>query len=137
MSGHIFFADRWYGFDDAIYVAVRLLGILGRAPETLADMLDRLPPVFNTPELRLPCEEERKFAIVEEVRERLRKRGAEMVEIDGVRVRTPDGWWLLRASNTQAIVVVRAESSSEAGLQRLKEALAKELAASGLTLPDA
>jgi phosphomannomutase len=114
-----------------------LLGILGRAPETLADMLDRLPPVFNTPELRLPCEEERKFAIVEEVRERLRKRGAEMVEIDGVRVRTPDGWWLLRASNTQAIVVVRAESSSEAGLQRLKEALAKELAASGLTLPDA
>jgi phosphomannomutase len=137
MSGHIFFADRWYGFDDAIYVAVRLLGILGRASETLADMLDRLPPVFNTPELRLPCEEERKFAIVEEVRERLRKRGAEMVEIDGVRVRTADGWWLLRASNTQAIVVVRAESSSEAGLQRLKEALAKELAASGLTLPDA
>jgi phosphomannomutase len=100
-------------------------------------MLDRLPPVFNTPELRLPCEEERKFAIVEEVRERLRKRGAEMVEIDGVRVRTADGWWLLRASNTQAIVVVRAESSSEAGLQRLKEALVKELAASGLTLPDA
>src|SRR5437763_1661116 len=137
MSGHIFFADRWYGFDDAVYVAVRLLGILSRAPETLADMLDRLPPVFNTPELRLPCEEERKFAIVEEVRERLRKRGAEMVEIDGVRVRTPDGWWLLRASNTQAIVVVRAESSSEAGLQRLKEALAKELAASRLTLPDA
>jgi phosphomannomutase len=137
MSGHIFFADRWYGFDDAVYVAVRLLGILSRAPETLADMLDRLPPVFNTPELRLPCEEERKFAIVEEVRERLRKRGAEMVEIDGVRVRTPDGWWLLRASNTQAIVVVRAESSSEAGLQRLKQALAKELAASGLTLPDA
>ena len=137
MSGHIFFADRWYGFDDAIYVAVRLLGILGRAPDTLADMLDRLPPVFNTPELRLPCEEERKFAIVEQVRERLRKRGAEMVEIDGVRVRTQDGWWLLRASNTQAIVVVRAESSSEAGLQRLKEALAKELAASGLSLPNA
>jgi phosphomannomutase len=137
MSGHIFFADRWYGFDDAIYVAVRLLGILGRATETLADMLDRLPPVFNTPELRIPCEEERKFAIVEEVRERLRQRGAEMVEIDGVRVRTPDGWWLLRASNTQAIVVVRAESSSEAGLQRLKQALAQELAPSGLILPEA
>jgi phosphomannomutase len=137
MSGHIFFADRWYGFDDAIYVAVRLLGILGRSPETLADMLDKLPPVFNTPELRLPCEEERKFAIVEEIRERLRKRGADMVEIDGVRVRTQDGWWLLRASNTQAIVVVRAESSSEAGLARLKQALAKELAPSGISLPDA
>src|SRR6185503_14286176 len=136
MSGHIFFADRYYGFDDAIYVAVRLLGILGRAPETLADMLDRLPHVFNTPELRVPCEEERKFAIVEEVRERLRGRGTEMVEIDGVRVRTPDGWWLLRASNTQAIVVVRAESSSEAGLDRLKRQLAAELAPSGLTLPE-
>jgi phosphomannomutase len=135
MSGHIFFADRWYGFDDAIYVAVRLLGILGRMPETLADMLDKLPTVFNTPELRVPCEEERKFAIVEEVRQQLRKRGAEMVEIDGVRVRTPDGWWLLRASNTQAIVVVRAEASSEAGLARLKQELAKELAASGLSLP--
>ena len=135
MSGHIFFADRYYGFDDAIYVAVRLLGILGRAPETLADMLDRLPPVFNTPELRVPCEEERKFAIVEEVRERLRRRHAEMVEIDGVRVRTPDGWWLLRASNTQAIVVVRAEASSPDGLTRLKQELADELAASGLSLP--
>jgi phosphomannomutase len=136
MSGHIFFADRWYGFDDAIYVAVRLLGILGRAPETLADMLDRLPPVFNTPELRLPCEEERKFAIVEEVRERLRRRGAEMVEIDGVRVRTPDGWWLLRASNTQAVVTARAEASTEDGLNRLKQQLAEELAASGLSLSE-
>jgi phosphomannomutase len=136
MSGHIFFADRWYGFDDAIYVAVRLLGILGRSPETLADMLDRLPPVFNTPELRLPCEEERKFAIVEEVRERLRRRGAEMVEIDGVRVRTPEGWWLLRASNTQAVVTARAEASTEDGLVRLKQQLADELAASGLTLPE-
>ena len=136
MSGHIFFADRWYGFDDAIYVAVRLLGVLGRAPETLADMLDRLPPVFNTPELRLPCEEERKFAIVEEVRERLRRRGAEMVEIDGVRVRTPEGWWLLRASNTQAVVTARAEASTEDGLKRLTQQLAEELAVSGVSLPE-
>src|SRR6266446_5272132 len=129
MSGHIFFADRYYGFDDAVYVAVRLLGVLGRAPESLAEIIDRLPPVFNTPELRLPCEEERKFAIVEEVRARLRKRGAEMVEIDGVRVRTPDGWWLLRASNTQAVVTARAEASTEDGLNRLKQQLAEELAA--------
>src|SRR5438477_79072 len=137
MSGHIFFADRWYGFDDAIYVAVRLLGVLGRAPESLAEMIDRLPPVLNTPELRIPCEEERKFTVVAEVRDRLRKRGAEMGEIDGVRVRTPEGWSRFRDLNTQGYVVVRAESSSEAGLQRLKQALAKELAASGLTLPDA
>jgi phosphomannomutase len=136
MSGHIFFADRWYGFDDAIYVAVRLLGVLGRTEESLADMLNRLPAVFNTPELRLPCEEERKFAAVAEVRDRLRRRGAEMVEIDGVRVKTPDGWWLLRASNTQAAVTVRAESTSEAGLARLKAQLREELASSGIALPE-
>jgi phosphomannomutase len=135
MSGHIFFADRYYAFDDAVYVAVRLLGVLARAEESLADMLDKLPAVFNTPELRIPCEEARKFAAVEEVRERLRRRGAEMVDIDGVRVRTPEGWWLLRASNTQAVVVVRAESTSEAGLERLKQQLGAELAASGLALP--
>jgi phosphomannomutase len=136
MSGHIFFAERYYGFDDAIYVAVRLLGILARAGESLADMLDKLPPVFNTPELRLPCEEARKFAVVEEVRERLRRRGAEIIDIDGVRVRTAEGWWLLRASNTQAVIVARAESTSKAGLDRLKGQLAAELAPSGLALPE-
>ena len=135
MSGHIFFADRYYGFDDATYVAVRLLGVLARAELSLDQMLDKLPPVFNTPELRVPCDDLRKFAMVEEVRDRLRKRGAEVVDIDGVRVRTADGWWLLRASNTQAVVVVRAESTSEAGLDRLKGQLGAELAASGLALP--
>jgi phosphomannomutase len=135
MSGHIFFAERYYGFDDAIYVAVRLLGVLARAEDSLAEMLDRLPPVFNTPELRLRCEEARKFAVVEEVRDRLRRRGAEIIDIDGVRVRNPDGWWLLRASNTEAAIVARAESTSEAGLERLKQQLAAELAPSGVTLP--
>jgi phosphomannomutase len=136
MSGHIFFADRYYGFDDAVYVAVRLLGILARATESLADMLDKLPPAFNTPELRVPCDDLRKFAVVEEVRDRLRRRGAEIVDIDGVRVRNSDGWWLLRASNTQAVVVVRAESNTEAGLDRLKLQLAAELGSSGLALPE-
>jgi phosphomannomutase len=135
MSGHIFFAERYYGFDDAIYVAVRLLGVLARAEASLAEMLDGLPPVFNTPELRLPCEEARKFAVVEEVRDRLRRSGAEVIDIDGVRVGNPDGWWLLRASNTQAAIVARAESTSAAGLERLKQQLAAELAPSGVTLP--
>ncbi len=135
MSGHIFFADRYYGFDDATYVAVRLLGVLARTGESLDRMLDKLPPVFNTPELRVPCADTRKFAVVEEVRDRLRRRDAEVVDIDGVRVRNADGWWLLRASNTQAVVVVRAESTSEAGLDRLKGQLAAELGASGLALP--
>jgi phosphomannomutase len=119
MSGHIFFADGYYGFDDAVYVAVRLLDILARSEDRLGAMIDRLPPVFNTPEIRVECDEARKFAIVEEVKERLRRRGAEFNDTDGVRVSTPDGWWLMRASNTQAVVVVRAEAGSEAGLERL------------------
>jgi len=136
MSGHIFFAERYYGFDDAVYVAVRLLGVLARATESLAEMLDKLPAVFNTPELRLPCDDAGKFAIVEELRDSLRRRGAEINDTDGVRVRNSDGWWLLRASNTQAVIVARAESTSEAGLERLKQQLAAELAPSGLTLPE-
>jgi phosphomannomutase len=137
MSGHIFFADGYYGFDDAIYVAVRLLGILSRSRLSLAEMRDRLPSVINTPELRFPCPESRKFEVVREVRERLRRAGAEMTDIDGVRVRTPDGWWLLRASNTQAVLVARAESATPEGLSRLKQELATELSASGVHLPDA
>src|SRR6266851_2845870 len=137
MSGHIFLADGYYGFDDAVYVAVRLLGILGRTSESLAEIRDRLPVVFNTPELRFPCAETRKFEVVREVRDRLRRAGAEMTDIDGVRVRTADGWWLLRASNTQAVLVARAESTTEDGLARLKEVLASEIAASGVALPDA
>jgi len=135
MSGHIFFADGYYGFDDAVYVAVRLLGILGRSAYGLAQMRDQLPAVVNTPELRFPCPETRKFAVVGEVRERLRKAGAEVTDIDGVRVRTVDGWWLLRASNTQAVLVARAESATEEGLASLKRELAAELAASGVALP--
>ncbi len=135
MSGHIFFADRYYGYDDAIYVAVRLLGVLGRAGESLAAIGDRLPIVVNTPELRFPCEERRKFAVVSEVRERLRRAGATLTDIDGVRVNTSDGWWLLRASNTQAVLVARAEAADAAGLERLKRSLAAELAASNVRLP--
>src|SRR5271166_657100 len=136
MSGHIFFADGYYGFDDAVYVAVRLLAILARTPQTLVEMREALPVVVNTPELRFACAESRKFGVVREVAERLRQTGAEINEIDGVRVRTADGWWLLRASNTQDVLVARAESTTQDGLVRLKGALAAELAASGVALPD-
>jgi phosphomannomutase len=137
MSGHIFFADGYYGFDDAIYVAVRLLDILSRSRQSLAEMRDALPAAVNTPELRFDCPESRKFEVVREVRQRLQKAGAEMNNIDGVRVRTADGWWLLRASNTQAVLVARAESATDEGLARLKQELAAELAQSGVHLPDA
>jgi phosphomannomutase len=136
MSGHIFFADGYYGFDDAVYVAVRLLGVLSRSQQSLAQIGDRLPAVVNTPELRFPCDEARKFEVVHEVRERLREGGVEITDIDGVRVRTADGWWLLRASNTQAVLVARAESATVDGLVRLKGVLAAELAASGVALPE-
>jgi phosphomannomutase len=137
MSGHIFYSDGYYGFDDAVYVAVRLLGILGRSSESLVSMRERLPHVVNTPELRFPCTEARKFEVVREVGERLRRAAAEMTEIDGVRVRTADGWWLLRASNTQDVLVARAESTTEDGLARLRGELAAQLAASNVALPAA
>ncbi|MDB5408953.1 MAG: exoC [Rhodospirillales bacterium] len=135
MSGHIFFSDRYYGYDDALYAAVRLLGILSRGSTSLADFRDSLPAVVNTPELRFPCSETRKFAVVDEVRDRLRKSGAEMSDIDGVRVKTADGWWLLRASNTQDVLVARAEACDEAGLSRLKALIVEQLTASGIAAP--
>ncbi len=136
MSGHVFFADRWYGFDDALYAAVRLLGIVARLPQPLAAVRKALPVVVNTPELRFDCEDGRKFAVIAEVAERLRRAGARVADIDGVRVSTEDGWWLLRASNTQAVLVARAEAADSEGLERLKQALAAELTACGLAVPD-
>jgi len=135
MSGHIFFADRWYGFDDALYAAVRILSIVARAPKDLAGLRDELPEVLNTPELRFPVDEVRKFAIVSEVRDRLGRAGARMSDVDGVRVTTEDGWWLLRASNTQDVLVARCEARDEDGLARLKGALVQELSRSGVEPP--
>ncbi len=136
MSGHLFFADHWYGFDDALYAAVRILGVIARMDGPLSAWREALPHVVNTPELRFDCAEDRKFGVIAEVAARLRASGAKVADTDGVRVQTEDGWWLLRASNTQAVLVARAESSDAAGLERLKAALAAELAASGLAAPD-
>jgi phosphomannomutase len=136
MSGHIFFADKWYGFDDALYAAVRTLGIVARSDRKLSDFRKALPQVINTPEVRFDCDDVRKFKVIEEVAARLRQAGATVSETDGVRVLTDDGWWLLRASNTQAVLVARAEAKTEAGLEALKAALVQQLAASGLPSPD-
>ncbi len=137
MSGHIFFADKYYGFDDAIYSGVRLVSLLSASGKSLAAWRDSLRQTVNTPELRFPVDEERKFAVVDEVKARLQKAGATVNDTDGVRVLTADGWWLLRASNTQAVLVARAEAQSEEGLDRLKAQLAEQLKASGLALPTA
>lgn len=136
MSGHIFFADKWYGFDDALYAAIRVLSIVARLPESLAKWRSALPVMVNTPELRFPCADTRKFDVIREVAQRLEAEGANVSSIDGVRVSTEDGWWLLRASNTQAVLVGRIEAQSNSGLERLKSAFTQQLEASGLEAPD-
>ncbi len=136
MSAHLFFADRYYGYDDALYAAVRLLADVASSGESLAEFRDNLPPVVNTPEIRFPCSEERKWTVIQEVRARLEAEGADLVTLDGVRVRCDEGWWLLRASNTQDVLVARCEADDEAGLARQKQALRHQLEASGLDLPD-
>ena len=135
MSGHIFYKDRFYGHDDALYVAVRLLSILASDRRTLAELHDAMPAVFNTPEIRFACPDERKFGAIEAVKRHLESDGVTFDAIDGVRVSEPDGWWLLRASNTQAVIVARAEASSAAGLERLKGRLRDTLHAVGVAAP--
>lgn len=132
MSGHVFLADDWYGFDDGIYAAIRLIAAAARLGQSINDLRGAMPDTIATPELRFAVDEARKFAAVDEVKARLEAQGADMVAIDGVRVTTPDGWWLLRASHTQAVLVARAESESEAGLARLMQQIDTQLALSGL-----
>ncbi len=118
MSGHMFFADRYYGFDDALYAALRLVEIIAQNPDKpLSDYLREWPTIFSTPELRMDCPESIKFAVVERAKEYFRKE-YDIVDVDGVRLVLPDGWGLLRASNTQPVLVLRFEAQS---LERLAE----------------
>jgi len=132
MSGHIFFKHRWYGFDDALYAAVRLIEAVSASGKSLTEIMDAMPRTTATPELRFQVDESRKFAIVDEVRDRLAANGAKVDATDGVRVTTDDGWWLLRASNTQDVLVARAEASDEAGIERLMAQIDEQLAKSGV-----
>jgi len=132
MSGHIFFAHEWYGFDDAQYAAIRLIRAVHMLGGSLTALKDAMPKMINTPELRFQVSDTRKFAVIDEVLDRLEKSGAEVNRTDGARVNTPDGWWLLRASNTQDVLVARAEAKDQAGLDRLLSQIDDQLAASGL-----
>lgn len=132
MSGHVFFAHQYYGYDDALYAAIRLIAAAGRLGRSVTELRGAMKPMVNTPELRFQVDESRKFAVIEEVRERLSGAGAQVDATDGVRVSTADGWWLLRASNTQDVLVARAESDDQAGLDRLMEQIDAQLAQSGL-----
>ncbi|WP_337996953.1 phosphoglucomutase/phosphomannomutase PgmG [Oleispirillum naphthae] len=137
MSGHIFFADRYYGFDDGLYAALRLIEGLAARQGGLSAWHGALPRLPATPEVRIPCGEEEKFAVVDAVAARLAEAGAEVETVDGVRVKTAEGWWLLRASNTQAELTVRAEAKTEAGLAAAVAAVAAHLAAAGVAPPEA
>jgi phosphomannomutase len=130
MSGHIFFKHRWYGFDDALYAAVRLIEAVSQSGKSLTEIMDAMPKSVATPELRFQVDESRKFAIVDEVRDRLASNGARIDATDGVRVSTGDGWWLLRASNTQDVLVARAEAADQSALDRLVAQIDEQLAKS-------
>jgi phosphomannomutase/phosphoglucomutase len=117
MSGHMFFADRYYGYDDALYAACRLLEIVARSDRPLSAMLADLPRTVSTPEIRVDCPDEVKFEVVRRVTERFRKTH-EVVDVDGARVLFPEGWGLVRASNTQPVLVMRFEAASVESLER-------------------
>ena len=132
MSGHIFFAHDYYGYDDALYSAVRLIRAVSQLGGSLTDLKSAMPPMVNTPEMRFQVDESRKFAVIDEVLQRLSADGTQVDNTDGARVNTPDGWWLLRASNTQDVLVARAEARDQAGLDRLLGQIDEQLALSGL-----
>lgn len=134
MSGHICFADRFYGFDDAIYAAARLAQLVQESGRSLAELADRIPNYPSTPELRVACPEARKFATVERMVEQY-QRTHEVIDIDGARILFEDGWALIRASNTQPVIVVRFEADTRAALQRIRDDVAESLAGEGVEVP--
>ena len=127
MSGHIFFADNYYGFDDALYAAVKMLEIVNDNKKKLSELVDEIPVLYNTPEIRVECEDEVKFGIIKEVLNNIKNSNNELISIDGVRVNNEEGWWLLRASNTQPALVVRCESFTKDGLENQKKNVLREL----------
>jgi len=134
MSGHILCADCWHRTDDALFAALRTLAALGRLNVSLAQFAASLPPTITTPELRLPCPEDRKAAVVREVGNRLQRAGVELDTTDGLRVSTPHGWWLLRTSGTEAKLTARCEASDAESLGLLKQQLSSQLRQSGIVI---
>jgi phosphomannomutase len=132
MSGHVFFKHEYYGFDDALYAAVRLIRAASSLGKSVTELRSDMPAMVNTPELRFQVDESRKFAVIGEVLQRLADSGAKVDATDGARVNTADGWWLLRASNTQDVLVARAEAKDQAGLDRLMVQIDEQLSLSGL-----
>ncbi|MCP4683086.1 MAG: phosphomannomutase/phosphoglucomutase [Desulfobacterales bacterium] len=131
MSGHIFFAERYFAFDDAIYAGARLLEILSRTEKTLSELLADIPKMVNTPEIRMDCPEDKKFQVVADLAEEFRE-GYKVIDVDGARVLFDGGWGLIRASNTQAVLVLRFEAGDEKRLEEIREIFMEKLKAKGL-----
>jgi phosphomannomutase / phosphoglucomutase len=119
MSGHMFFADRYLGYDDAIYAACRILELVSNSPVSLSQMLSDIPPSFVTPEIRLQCDDEKKFGVVEKVKAYFRGK-QDVIDVDGARILFPKGWGLVRASNTQDVLVMRFEAETQADLEYIR-----------------
>ncbi|MDC0074248.1 phosphomannomutase/phosphoglucomutase [Alphaproteobacteria bacterium] len=127
MSAHIFFSDKYYGFDDAIYAGLRTIQTMNTQSQSIDNLYDSLPKMFNTPEIRIDCPEDKKFSLVQQIRQNLADEDFDISDIDGVRVTNEDGWWLLRASNTQAAITIRCESFNQKGLESLKKQVKNQL----------
>ena len=126
MSGHLFFADRYFGYDDAIYAAIRLLEILSQAGQKMSELLSDVPQTFATPEIRMDCADDKKAQVVERIKKHF-KNNPGLIDIDGVRIPYEDGWALVRSSNTQPVIVLRFEASSASSLQRIRNEVEKLL----------
>jgi len=136
LSGHIFFADGYYGFDDALYCSIRLMNAVAETDAPFSSLYAHLPVLFNTPEVRIDVDEENKFGYVPKIAENLKSKVSddfEINDIDGVRVRTPEGWWLIRPSNTQNVLVTRVEADTQENLEMLQAMVEEEVAKVGLT----
>jgi phosphomannomutase len=133
-SGHIFFADEYFGYDDGIYAALRLARIVAHSEQKLSSMIDSLPKLHASQELRIDCADDRKFDVIAAIAIELTQEGKTVNMLDGVRVSTPDGWWLLRASNTQAALVARAEGHTPEDTRRLLATIQYLLNAQGVVV---
>jgi phosphomannomutase/phosphoglucomutase len=120
MSGHMFFKDRFFGFDDGIYASCRLLEILAGASKTIPELLEGVPETCTTPEIRVACSDETKFEVVERAMKQFQRAGLEVIDVDGARVVFPDGWGLVRASNTQPVLVLRYEAETPERLEEIR-----------------
>ncbi len=126
MSGHMFFADRYFGYDDAIYAACRLVELLAYSPDSLSRMLSDMPPTFVTPEIRVQCDDDKKFGVVEKVKAHFRE-SHQVIDVDGARILFPHGWGLVRASNTQDVLVMRFEADTQKDLEFIRSRVEEQV----------